>query len=306
MNILHMKYAVEVAKAGSISKASEVLLTAMPNISRSIKKLESDLGITIFDRTTTGMKLTPDGEEFLNYAKETLSQIDRIEKYYKEGNAKRQRFSISVPRSGYISEAFAAFSKTLTKDAAELFYKETSTQQTINNILHHQYKLGVIRYGEEQEQYFKMLLKEKEFCHETVAEFTYSLVMHAEHPLAQKEEILCSDLIPFIEVTHAEPYVPFLSHDKRMQQEGLDFAVRRIFAYDRASQLELLSKNPETYLWVSTISDTLLEQYHLVRKKCADYHKIYHDVLIYPNWYKLTDLDENFITELYKSKEKYL
>ena len=51
LNILHMKYAVEVAKAGSLGKASEVLLIAAPNISRSIKELESDLGISIFDRS---------------------------------------------------------------------------------------------------------------------------------------------------------------------------------------------------------------------------------------------------------------
>ena len=59
MNILHMKYAVEVAKAGSLSKASEVLLIAAPNISRSIKELESDLGITIFDRSARVWDLLP-------------------------------------------------------------------------------------------------------------------------------------------------------------------------------------------------------------------------------------------------------
>ena len=51
LNILHMKYAVEVAKLGSLNKASESLLIAQPNISRSIKELEADLGITIFNRS---------------------------------------------------------------------------------------------------------------------------------------------------------------------------------------------------------------------------------------------------------------
>lgn len=69
MNITHMKYALEVAKAGSLNKASETLLIAVPNISRSIKELESDLGITIFDRTTKGMSLTPEGEELSNCLK---------------------------------------------------------------------------------------------------------------------------------------------------------------------------------------------------------------------------------------------
>ena len=75
MNVIHMKYAVEVAKAGSINKASETLLVAQPNLSRSIKELEADLGITIFLRTSKGMTLTPKGEEFMGYAKNILSQL---------------------------------------------------------------------------------------------------------------------------------------------------------------------------------------------------------------------------------------
>ena len=64
VNILHMKYAVEVAKVGSLNKAAETLLIAAPNVSRSIKELEADIGISIFERTTKGMELTPEGEEF--------------------------------------------------------------------------------------------------------------------------------------------------------------------------------------------------------------------------------------------------
>ena len=67
MNILHMKYAVEVAVCGSLAKASEKLLIAVPNISRSIKELEADLGISIFERTAKGMSLTPEGEEFIRF-----------------------------------------------------------------------------------------------------------------------------------------------------------------------------------------------------------------------------------------------
>ena len=83
MNILHMKYAVEVARIGSINKASEELYIAQPNLSRSIKELETDLGIQIFDRSPKGMVLTPEGEKFIRYARKVLNQIDEIEKIYK-------------------------------------------------------------------------------------------------------------------------------------------------------------------------------------------------------------------------------
>ena len=58
--------AVEVAKAGSINKAAELLFVAQPNLSRAIKELEADLGITIFDRSAKGMVLTIEGRGFVN------------------------------------------------------------------------------------------------------------------------------------------------------------------------------------------------------------------------------------------------
>lgn len=308
MNILHMKYAVEVAKAGSLSKASETLLVAVPNISRSIKELEADIGITIFTRTAKGMELTPGGEEFMNFAKGILTQIDQVEQFYKEGvnAAKKQKFSISVPRACYISEAFAEFSKSLTKEAAEIFYKETNSQRTIRNILNHDYKLGIIRYAENYDKYFKAMLKEKELAYELVTEFSYSLIMSVESPLALKEEVTYEDLVDYIEIAHADPYVPSMPLSKVVKEELPDNIDRRIFIFERASQFDLLHKNPETFMWVSPAPQSLLERYQLVQRKCVDNQKIYKDILIYKEGYKLTTLDRKFITELCESKRRNL
>ncbi len=306
MNILHMKYAVEVAKVGSLNKAAETLLIAAPNVSRSIKELEADIGISIFERTTKGMEITPEGEEFINYAKGILNQIDEVESFYKKGSAKKQKFSISVPRACYISEAFSQFSKSLSKEAAEIFYKETNSQRTIRNILEHDYKLGIIRYAENYDKYFKSMLEEKDFCYELVTEFTYSLIMSADSPLAKKEEIAFDDLADYIEIAHADPYVPSMPLSKVVKEELPDNVDRRIFIFERASQFDLLSNNPETFMWVSPAPESLLKKYNLVQKKCVDNKKIYKDVLIYKNGYKLSKLDKQFITELCEAKRKYL
>lgn len=306
MNILHIKYAVEVAKAGSLNKAAEKLLTAAPNVSRAIKDLESDIGITIFERTAKGMELTPDGEEFINYAKGILNQIEEVEAFYKSGSAKKQKFSISVPRACYISEAFAQFSKSLTKDSAEIFYKETNSQRTIRNILENGYKLGIIRYAENYDRYFKAMLEEKGLCYELVTEFSYSLIMSAENPLAKKETVTFDDLTDYIEIAHADPYVPSMPLSKVVKEELPDNINRRIFIFERASQFDLLSNNPETFMWVSPAPEKLLKRYELVQKKCVDNKKIYKDVLIYKNGYKLSSLDREFITELCNSKRKYM
>ncbi len=264
MNILHMKYAIEVAKSGSLNKAAQELIIAQPNLSRSIKELESDLGI-IFERSAKGMQLTPDGEKFINYAKDILKQIDSVEMMYKSGLVKKQRFSISVPRACYISMAFADFSQKLSNTSAEIFYKETNTQQTINNVLGSEYKLRIIRYAENYDKAFKTMLDEKGLNYELISEFCYHIIMSQYHPLAQKN-ITFADLTEYIEISHADPYMPSLVLSKAVKEEILDNISRHIYIFERASQFDLLSENHKTFMWVSPAPDKVLERYHLVQK----------------------------------------
>lgn len=306
MNVLHMKYAVEVAKAGSLNKAAQTLLIAQPNLSRSIKELEAELGITIFNRSAKGMFLTPDGEEFIGYAQNILRQIDQVESMYRGAAMPKQRFSISVPRATYISEAFTQFSRQLSDQSAELFYKETNSQRTIRNLLERDFSLGIIRYAENYDQYFRALMDEKELNYEMICEFSYQLLMSREHPLAEKEEITFDDLSSFIEIAHADPYVPSIPLSKVVKEELPDNISRRIFIYERASQFDLLAENTQTFMWVSPVPGKVLDRYGLVQRTCPQNRKIYRDVLIYRSGYKLTSLDKAFITELCAAKRKYL
>ena len=306
LNLLHVKQALEVAKHGSLGKASEVLYMAAPNISRSIKELEADLGITIFERTQNGMVLTPDGEDFVNYAKSVLGQIDRFENYYKKGHPKKQTFSLSAPRASYICEAFAEFSKSLSKDAAEIFYKETNSQRTLNNMLNHDYKLGIVRYAENYDMYFKTMLEEKGFTYELITEFTYKIIMSKDSPLAKLDVLSSEDLREYIEIAHADPYVPSMPVSKVVKEELSDEIDRRIFVFERTSQFELLMRNTDTFMWVSPIPQNLLDRYGLVQKECNENRKIYKDLLIYKNGYKLSKLDRQFITALCEAKRKYM
>ena len=65
----------------------------------------------------------------------------------------------------------------------------------------------------------RKLLDEKGLCHEQVTEFTYSLIMSEDSPLAQKETITFSDLTNYIEVAHADPFLPSVPLSKVMKEE---------------------------------------------------------------------------------------
>ena len=307
MNVMHMKYAVEIANTKSISKAAENLYMGQPNLSRAIKELEESLGITIFKRTTKGISVTPEGEEFLQYAKRIISQVEEVEEIYRNGKSKKQRFSVCVPRASYISDAFAEFAKNIdTSVSAEIFYKETNSMRTINNIVKEDYNLGIIRYQSSFDKYFTSMFSEKKLMHETITEFSYVLLMSKSHPLADKEKIELKDLADYIEISHADPYVPSLPLIDVKKAELSESVDKHIFVFERGSQFVLLEKVPTTFMWVSPIPDELLEKYSLVQKKCIGNTKLYKDVLIYRKGYKLTELDDAFITEVCTAKRKIM
>jgi DNA-binding transcriptional LysR family regulator len=304
---MHLRYAVEIAKTKSINKAAENLFMSQPNLSRAIKDLEASLGIVIFNRTTKGMTLTSQGEEFLEYARKILAEIDTIENMYLTENINKQRFSVSVPRSSYISNAFSEFVKNLDLNKkAEVFYKETNAFRTIRNVLQSDYNLGIIRYQEVFDDYFQSLLKEKDLKGELVSEFTYKVVMSKNHPLANKDDLTLKDLEPFIEIAHADPYVPSLSASEVRKEELPTNVHRRIYVFERASQFCLLENVPTTYLWGTPVPEYLKEKYNIVFKEVKENKKVYKDLLIFRNDYKLSELDYQFITELTKSKRNIL
>lgn len=302
MNFLHLKYAIMVAETGSISKAAEKLYVAQPNVSRAIKELESDLNITIFERNSKGMIVTPEGEQLIHYAKRILRQIDDMEKIFKY-QKKKNVFSISVPRASYISDAFVEFSKCLNNiDNAEVYYKETNAYRVINNVINEEYNLGILRYYINHDRYFKDIIEKKELKCELINQFKYVLIFNKNSALAENKEIHYSDLKDFIEIAHGDPYVPSLSTNELVKTELSEEVSRRIFVFERASQFELLANNEETFMWVSPVSKRLLDRYGLVQKECIENTKEYKDLLIYRSNYKLSKLDQEFITKLCESK----
>ncbi len=306
MNILHMKYAVEVANTRSISKAAENLYTSQPNLSRAIQSLENDLKIKIFKRSSKGLEITIDGEEFLLYAKNALAQIKKIESIYENRNEKQLRLSVSVPRASYFSYAFKEFASSLDNSlSAEIVYKETNSMRSILNVVKEEYDLGIVRYQSTFEKYFNTLFEEKKLNSEVINEFSYVLAVSKNDPLAQKENIVQQDLANYTEITHGDPYVPSLPLIDVKRAELSEFTKKRIMVFERGVQFTLLENVPNTFMWVSKIPNDLINKFNLVERKCDFNTKTYKDVLIYRKKYHLTKLDTTFIDKVIEAKNKY-
>lgn len=307
MNILHLKYAVEVEKAKSINKAAENLYMGQPNLSRAIKDLEEELGITIFNRSSRGMTITAEGEEFLSYAHSILEQVNEVEAIYKSKKHDRQKFTISVPRASYISYAFSEFSKCIdSSKPVDIYYKETNSSRAITNLLQNDYKLAILRFQDTFDEYFKNLIEEKDLESKLITEFSYRLLVNKESPLAYKNIITPEDLSDYIEIAHGDPYVPSLPYIDVMKREFVDYTDKRICLFERASQFELMSANKRTFMWVSPIQKSILERYNLTEIECGFHNRIYKDVLVYKKGYIFTELDNLFIQKLENAQKEII
>ena len=82
MTLQQMKYIITTVQCGSITEAAKRLFLSHPSLSSAIKDVETEAGIEIFARSVKGITLTPDGTEFLSYARQLVEQAELMEQRY--------------------------------------------------------------------------------------------------------------------------------------------------------------------------------------------------------------------------------
>ena len=299
MNTLHFAYAVEVERCGSITQAAENLYMAQPNLSKAIKELEDTLGFAIFSRTSRGVIPTARGREFLVYARAVLAQVQKMEALSGHHDDNVQRFSLAMPHSGYIAECFSLLINSLDKSRPmDIRVREAGTLHAINEVADGQFQLAVIRWPAAQEEVFVDYLREKGLTWQPVWEYDALLLTSRNHPLASYETISPEALAPYPEIVYGDAVVPH-QPPRCEETDGT-----RIVAYERQSQLELLSHVQDAYIWASPETEAALRRFDLVQHPCSESVRRFHDVLIYPAAYTLSQLDCQFIDLLEQAKTK--
>ena len=130
--------------------------------------------------------------------------------------------------------------------------------------------------------------------YETLLNFEYKCIFSKRHKLAGKDVVREKDFEDSIELYHGDITVPFIPQSKQRENQGERYK-KRIYVFERGSQFDLLRNCPNTYMWVSPISNKMLETNGLVQKKIEGNIGRYIDMLIYPKEYKLSDLDKKFL-----------
>lgn len=192
MEINQLRYLIALNKTRNFSRAAEMSFVTQPTLSQQIKKLEMELGVQLFTRTTKLVELTPVGEQCVHYAEDAVKAIERI--YGTAEEDKRKKTGVLrvgvlfVYPDSNVSDVFELFREAYPQVNAEIYFR--SSAELMEHIL--QKKLDAIVSNiayelippEEQEQ----------LNIDTFVQDSLHLLMSQKHPLAQKTSIAIEEI----------------------------------------------------------------------------------------------------------------
>jgi len=296
MNLLSLKYVIEVDKAKSISKAAQNLFMGQPNLSKAIKELEHELGITIFKRTTKGVAPTREGAEFITHANTILSQVDELESMYKAPEEKNIRFSITAARADYISFGFTDFLSRMKRGAPlSVTFKEANAMAAIRDVAEGTSNLGIIRCPTLFESEFLSFLDEHQLKREVIWEYSMGVLMSRHHPLAPLSEIPYGALANYTEIAYGNIETPAPSYTKTIIETPVKPSSKCIYLYEQGTLYRLLQEVAGAYFWSPPVTKQFLEKKELVLRYCAISSLGSKDLVIYPKDYQLNMWEKMFV-----------
>lgn len=239
MTILQLKYVVAISTSSSMREASGKLFVSQPALSASMKDLEDELGIKIFERTNKGISLTEKGNEFLSYAKQAVSQYEVVEQKYLHAEEGKDFYSISMQHYVFAVHAFVELIKKRNADKFSYLIKETRTDEVLLNVRDYKSEIGVLAYSEGNRNIMNKLLREYELeFHPLMVCDTYAYLSNT-HPLADRKELSIEELRSYPCVTFDQTNeTEFYLSEEALSGYAFDKIIR---SNDRATSCEMLT-----------------------------------------------------------------
>jgi len=276
MDLQQLRYVVTVAETGSITAAARRLFMGQPNLSRTIRELEKELGISLFERTPRGVAPTRSGESFLAYARSILEQVDKLEAMYRPDGKSVAEWTITGPRASYVARAFGRVVHTEGHVPLCARYREASPTEVIGDVTSGAARLGIVRWQAQDVLTLESLLRENSLSGERLWEFDRVVVMYESHPLAAQTELSLDALQAYPELVYGD-LTPALSEYAAGKDSGKPHGCIAVF--DRGGLMDLLREVTGSYMWVSPAPAETLALQHLVQRPCRGATR-YRDVLV--------------------------
>ena len=239
MTLQQLKYAVTVAECGTISAAAEKLFISQPSLTTAIRELESEMGVTIFSRTNRGVIVSREGEEFLGYARQILSQAQLLQERFSGREQGEKRFAVSSQHFNCTVLAFSRLVQDFRGPRYSFHCRETTTYEVLEDVSQLRSEVGILALNEDNERFLRRMFGKLGLEFTELKRVQAELFVSAEHPLAGRRFVTVEDVRPYPCITFEQG-----EHNGQFFFEGLSAVAaqshKTICVRERATEYQLL------------------------------------------------------------------
>lgn len=301
MTLQQLKYALTIADCGSMNEAAKQLFISQPSLSETMKELETEIGLDIFLRSNRGIVITPEGEEFLGYARQVTEQFRLLQSKYIDKKVK-EKFSVSTQHYTFAVKAFVETVKQIGMEQYEFAVHETTTISVIENVKNFKSEIGVLYENDFNEKVLNKMFKENGLEFVELFSCDTFVYLWSGHPLAKQDVITMEELdeYPCLSFDQGKNNSLYLAEEMKSTYEYR----RLIKANDRATLLNLMiGLNAYTLCSGIICEDLNGDDYKAVPLRETEKMRIGY---IKRKGAKVSHIGELYIEELKKYKEKVM
>lgn len=301
MTLQQLKYALTIADCGSMNEAAKQLFISQPSLSETMKELETEIGLDIFLRSNRGIVITPEGEEFLGYARQVTEQFGLLQSKYIDKKVK-EKFSVSTQHYTFAVKAFVETVKQIGMEQYEFAVHETTTISVIENVKNFKSEIGVLYENDFNEKVLNKMFKENGLEFVELFSCDTFVYLWSGHPLAKQDVITMEELdeYPCLSFDQGKNNSLYLAEEMKSTYEYR----RLIKANDRATLLNLMiGLNAYTLCSGIICEDLNGDDYKAVPLRETEKMRIGY---IKRKGAKVSHIGELYIEELKKYKEKVM
>ena len=237
MTLQQLKYADRVAATGSISEAARQVFVTQPTLTEAIRALEEELRVAIFTRSSRGVSVTREGEEFLASARQILDDAARIQEKYTGKAVRRPQFAVSCQHYAFAVEAFMDVVRSCEADRYDFTLRETVTSEIIDDVARHRSEIGILYLSRRNERAIMKILHREELSFEELFVAKPHVFLGKRHPLSKKKVLKPHELDDY----------PYLTSEQG-QENALYFAGEIMPAIDRKKNIRVRDRATMTKL----------------------------------------------------------
>lgn len=197
MTLTQLRYAIAVSDSESMNEAARKLYISQPSLSSSMKDLEKEIGIELFRRTNRGVSVTPEGVEFIGYARQVVEQYRLIESRYISREELKDRFAVSTQHYSFAVAAFVRLVQEYGMDEYEFAINETKTFEVMTDVRDFQSEMGILYVNDFNRKVLTKLFSEHHLSFHPLFDCGIYVYLWKGHPLAEQDEIKIEELADY-------------------------------------------------------------------------------------------------------------